>query len=457
MDGLDTLPREVLIARLQQMEESVVALQQRVAELEAQNELLRSQLAGKGPGNGLPPFVKPNRKRKEGRGQKERRKRGQSYTRRREEPTEYQEHALERCPDCGHKLSGGWVLRRRQQIEVPQVRVRVIEHVVKGRYCGVCGKTHVPKLGVAEGVLGKHRVGPGLMALIATLSKACRMPQKTIQQFLEWVMGVHLAAGEISGVLHAVAGRGEGEAARVLEEIRGSPVVHADETGWREDGRNGYLWSLSTPSARYFYRAASRAGGVIQGLLGERFVGVLVSDFYSGYNWYDGRQQRCWVHLLRDLKALAEAHAEQFTVTAWVEDVVQCYRVGKDVAGQPMSERERQQWRNRLTEELLALARPYLEEREAPQHVLAKRIEQFQDELFTFVQQAGVPADNNAAERAIRPAVTARKVSGGTRSAKGSATASTLMTLFGTWLLRGQNPLEACKQMLLASSTEQAV
>ncbi len=185
------MPREALIALLQQMEESVAVLQQRVAELEAQNELLRSQLAGKGPGNALPPFIKPNRQPKEGQQRGKRRRRAQSYTRKREQPTEYQYHAVETCPDCGRKLKEGWEVGRRQQVEVPQIKVRIIEHVLMARYCGICRKVHVPKLGAAEGVVGKHRVGPGLMALIAMLSKVCRMPQKTIQRFLEWVLGVH--------------------------------------------------------------------------------------------------------------------------------------------------------------------------------------------------------------------------------------------------------------------------
>ena len=84
--------------------------------------------------------------------------------------------------------------------------------------------------------------------------------------------------------------------------------------------------------------------------------------------------------------------------------------------------------------------------------MLAQRIERFLPELFTFVEHPEVPSDNNAAERSLRPPVTARKISGGTRSPRGSVTATMLMSLFGTWTVRGEDALQACRTMLTDSS-----
>ena len=81
------------------------------------------------------------------------------------------------------------------------------------------------------------------------------------------------------------------------------PVVHADETGWREDGHNGYVWTFSTPTERYFLRRG-RGKAVVDEVLGDQFAGVLVSDFYAAYHHYDGPKQRCWAHLLRDIHDL---------------------------------------------------------------------------------------------------------------------------------------------------------
>ena len=85
----------------------------------------------------------------------------------------------------------------------------------------------------------------------------------------------------------------------MLEQVRASPVVQGDETGWRQDGSNGYVWTFSTPSERYFLRRG-RDKGVVDEVLDSSFSGVLVSDFYAAYNHYPGLKQRCW-DLLRDI------------------------------------------------------------------------------------------------------------------------------------------------------------
>lgn len=231
----------------------------------------------------------------------------------------------------------------------------------------------------------------------------------------------------------------------LLEEVRGSPAVNADETGWREDGMNGYIWSFSTPKVRYFVYNRSRSGDVPKAVLGEEFDGVVISDFYCGYSVLETRHQRCWVHFLRDLKALRDAHDADTAVRSWVEEVVEVYHRAKGYVHP--DRRKRHSKRLEYEDELLKLAEPYVKT-ESPQRVLAERIAKFLPELFVFVEDPAVPSENNAAERAIRPAVIVRKVSGGTRSERGSATRMTLMSLFHTWRLRGLNTMQACCQML---------
>ena len=183
-------------------------------------------------------------------------------------------------------------------------------------------------------------------------------------------------------------------------------------------------------------------------VLGE-FVGALVSDFYGAYNIYDGIKQRCWVHLLRDLKALGEKHAESASIVAWVDSVRDVYRRAKLSVKIDYTDIERCRLRQGFESEILALAQPYLKAKNAPQRVLSQRIDRFLGELFTFVDCPEVPSENNAAERAVRPTVIARKVSGGTRSARGSETNSILRSLFETWALQGGSAVAACRQMII--------
>lgn len=439
----------------------------RISELQQEVEMLRSRLQGPGPGNGLPPFVKPNRRKGPKPAKKVRRKREQAFTRKREEPDEEIPHAVEHCPDCGRALTRGWEHTRHQVIEIAQEPIRIIDHVLFRRRCGICGKLHLPVLGAEDGVVGQHRVGPKLMSFIATLCTDYRVPREGVQGLLSSLYGLHLSVGEITDVLYAVAKRGEPMVSSVLAEIRSAPHVHGDETGWREDGINGYLWSFSTPTARYFHRDKSRGADVAKGILmGEwrqedgsirkeecvPFSGVLICDFLSSYSWYPGPIQRCWDHLSRELKDLKEGHAEDAAVVEWVGSVFKVYERAKKIAARSYPEQTRREWRCKLVAELLALAKPYLADENAPQHTLAARIERFQAELLTFVQYAGVPSGNNPAERALRPTVIARKISGGTRSEKGSRTMSILRTLFGTWALRGRDTLQACMELLIGVS-----
>lgn len=455
MSGLDELTREELIALVLSLHETVEFQAKRIVELEAvvQSQAERisaleeevSKLGGPKP---KPAWVKANAPKKE---KDPRKKRLQSFARHNLPATEVQYHVVESCPDCGRQLSGGSVKWKHQVMDIPPVRVEVIDHLFVERRCGVCGKRWTPDASsvLSDVVVGKKSVGIGLMSLIAYLKTACRVPIGLIRQLLGSLYGIKVSKGEIAELLHAVADIGEAEYDGLLDKVRGSPVVHGDETGWREDGKNGYLWSFSTPRVRYFTYNHSRAGAVVKEVLGDEFVGVLVSDFYGAYNIYEGIKQRCWVHYIRDLKALAEKHT---LATPWVDAVIALYWRARESVGMEISEIERCWLRQGFESELLALAQPYLKSKNAPQRVLAQRIDRFLGELFVFVQYPEVPSENNAAERAIRPAVIARKVSGGTRSPKGSKTSSVLRSLFETWAVQGQNGLEACREMIVEAN-----
>jgi transposase len=448
VSGLNDLTREELIALVIKLDETVTELKaivqsqaERISELE--EELARLK-GGKAGGVQIKASVKKTKDKAP------RKKRMQSCARENRTPTEVVCHAIEECPNCGRKLEGGTVKWKHQVIDAPVAPVKVTDHLFIERRCGACRTRHTPDASevLGELVVGKKTIGIGLMSLIAYLKIVCRVPVSLIKQLLESLYSLSVSKGEICEILHEVARLGTDEYDDLLEMVRGSPVVHGDETGWREDGVNGYLWSFSTPRVRYFTYNKSRAGAVVKEVL-DKFVGALVADFYGGYNIYDGIKQRCWIHFLRDLKALAEKHE---SAAAWVESVKEIYYRAKATLEADYTDKQRCKLRQKFEAELLALASPYLGVKSAPQRVLAKRIDRFLDELFPFVQYPQIPSENNAAERAVRPAVIARKVSGGTRSAKGSKTNSILRSLFETWALQGHNTISACREMIVASN-----
>jgi transposase len=435
---------------IDQLQATIVQQQALIGQLEARVRALETERDRNDPTKkmpGLKPAATP-RRRKAG----PRKPREQGFSRVRGAPTERVEHAVETCPHCATRLSGGWVAWRKEVVEIPEAPVRVIEHVYLARRCPnrACRARVTPpaaragELGVAS---ERERLGVPLVSLMAALRAELRLPVNLIQWYLEAVHGLELSVGAIVAALQRVASRGEAAGAAIQAAIRASPVVHADETGLREDGTNGYLWSFSTPTERYCVRGG-RNKEVVDEVLGPALTGVLVTDFDAAYDHYDGPHQRCWAHLLRDIHGLGERHPSDAGLQGWADQVHAIYERARRVTG-PATARRRAQRQGEA--DLLAACQPYLDADAAlvPQAVLCRRIAKYLPELFTFIADPAVPPTNNAAERSVRHIVIQRKISGGTRSRAGTTTFTRLATLFGTWRARGLDPLAACRRLLI--------
>lgn len=224
--NLVTASREALLAVIADQNATIAELQRRIAALETPPNAKGSPGM---PGN-KPPLGRSGPKKGA------RKPRSHGFARQRMAPTERVEHALEACPECGTDLVGGWIQRTREVIEVPVVPAQVTEHVVVARVCPMCERRRVPKVDLKDAVVGRQRLGVNLVSLIATLREEGRLPIRTIQWYLKTVHQLHMSVGGIVQAIHGVAKQAQGAVAEVLEQIRASPVVHADETGWRQDG-----------------------------------------------------------------------------------------------------------------------------------------------------------------------------------------------------------------------------
>ena len=334
--------------------------------------------------------------------------------------------------------------RTREVIELPVCPAEVTEHVFIARRCPLCRKRRLPQDPLRKVAVGRQRLGINLVSLIAALREEGRLPIRTIQWYLQTVHQLKLSAGAIAGVVQQVAQQARPAVAEALERIRSSPVVHADETGWRENGVNGYVWTFSTSTERYFLRRGPGGGGrgpgrVLRRDSGERLLrglsplprleaavlGPSVAGHPQAESVVSGRRRSCTVGP-ESATALRQG-------------------VGWAAAGGCSS-------REQLTLErrLLGLCRPFLEDPLAVQGKLCRRIERHIKELFIFVSHPETPPDNNAAERSLRHLVISRKISGGTRSEAGSDSKMTLASLFGTWRARGLNPLLECRRLLIS-------
>lgn len=417
------------------------ALQARVAELEqALAELLAKSKE-------RPAFVKANKRQEQEPPPRRKRAAKHNQARRREVPTRVESHRLTACPRCGVALSKHKVSYSRQIIDIPEPQpVEVVEHQIEAGWCVHCRQWHRPAVAWPQAV-GQGRIGVRLRGLVGYMHSILRLPYRQIQAFLQTVHRVRLSVGELVNLSQKIGQTLTKEISTIQQEAQQSATVHMDETGWRENGQNGYIWCLVTdgPQAvRYFEYHRSRAGPVVTHLLSDAFGGVLVSDFYGAYNVYAGRHQRCWVHLLRDLAQLREEHATDGPIVTWCVGVKNLYYLARDLARDPtLDEAARQANVERLVEMARQFGLLYAQA-DHPCRALAKRLLRHMDELFLFVRYPDLSADNNLAERALRPLVIQRKVCGGSRSPQGSQATMRLATLFHTWLARGLNPLLEC-------------
>jgi transposase len=161
------------------------------------------------------------------------------------------EHRLVNCPQCHMRLGGISLARCREIIDVPPPPpVEVTEHRIYKGWCSGCQKWYESPVDWHDQVIGQGRIGVRLASLIATLRTVMRLPIRQIQMYLLTLHSVAISSGEMVELLHRMKAQMQPQLDALKAGIRASPAVQADETGWREDGSNGYIWSISTPSVR---------------------------------------------------------------------------------------------------------------------------------------------------------------------------------------------------------------
>lgn len=457
--ALHSLSKSQLIVLVMKLFDEIELLKVRIIELE---EKLSEKGDSTNQKNNVPLWIKPSTKTKAKHKRKQRR---ENFVRTKDDPTHHIFHSYETCPNCNSEnLGKPSVAYSRQIIDIPVVSATITQHTVFKRHCFSCKKRVYPTLNLTPYVFGKYRVGISLMALVTTMREEERLPIKTIQNHLKTFYHLDLSTGEIVKILHTTALWGKPQYQAIRENLLSSSVIHADETGGRENGKNGYFWNFSNNTHQFLLYRKSRGSKVVREVLGEdgsNFEGVLTTDFYTAYNEYAGFHQRCWVHYLRDMKELSETYPKDKLLKTWSSDIKTLYGKAKQYTGPPndlpiglqeqMRERKEVYFKKQLTD----ICSPYLEKQTVFSTLNARALK-YISELFTFIRFPNISPDNNSAERILRHTVVSRKISGGTRSPKGSETKSILASLFGTWRLQNLNPFEQTKNLLLEASCQRA-
>ena len=366
-----------------------------------------------------------------------------------------EDHYPSHCERCGHGLelwfvhegaSAHLVLDLERQ--AAGVRVACVKHRYVAVTCSCGAKTAArPLTGggrVLEGRKDQLRpseaslVGPGLTSFIAALAVRYRMSRAKIAEFLSSWLDVRLSIGSIDRCIREAGLACEPIVDGLIEDLRAAGVIHADETPWPQQGQKPrWLW-VALCSTTAIYRISSRHAETIRDLIGEAFLGVLVSDGYGAYRSYP-RRQRCVAHLIR--KGIALIDGYQYDAARFGEWLVREMRaLIHTVAENQEADASAQRGVNPI---LARLKRACLLNKDADgqkARALAREILTDWGAITAFVHDPDLPPTNNDAETAPRHAVIARRISYGTRTDEGSRAYAAILSVIETCRRRQQDP-----------------
>jgi transposase len=345
----------------------------------------------------------------------------------------------EACPACGGVL----VLketRDRTVVDAGPTKPKKLLYHLAVRQCQSCHRTFRAR---PKSVLPKSLYGNQLVASAAVMHYFHGVPIGRASE----MTGVN--HGSLIEIFHRLGQYFSPVMGALKEAYRTSLVRHADETGWRNDGQNGYAWLFCTTSLSIFLFKDTRSSSVPKGIFGEKQLpGFLVADRYGAYNKLPVKIQYCYAHLLRDLEKLERDCPDDEEVVRFTGALIPLLAQAMHLAPQDVSDEEYHRQAQELKVKIMAVCR-------SPAHHLGVRAVQdiftdHEDRLFHWAADRRVPADNNRAERDLRPTVIARKVSFGSSSEAGAHTRSVLTSVLHTLnKRRGEQSLESVFKEIL--------
>jgi transposase len=337
------------------------------------------------------------------------------------------------CPFCGDKLDFKEI-RKRTVIESEPVKPKRLLYKMHHKVCRRCGKIVRPRL---TNVLPKSLYGNQLTSQATVMHYFHGVPMGRITEMLDINMG------SLVNLFHRLSGYFAPAMETLKEQYRKSQVRHADETGWRVDGQNSYVWLFCTEKISLFYFERTRSASVPRKVFGEKKLhGVLVVDRYNAYNKIMVHIRYCYAHLLRDVEGLEKEFSDNQEVKAFVSVLAPLLSEAMHLRNQPISDKQYYRKAKEIQRKIIETSRS------PAQHLGIRAIQDIfnsnEHRLYHWVKNRDVPPDNNRAERDLRPTVIARKVSFGTSSDAGSKTRSVLMSVLHTLnKCRGDQTLES--------------
>lgn len=344
------------------------------------------------------------------------------------------------CPHCG-----GTQFHHQSEVEqfieeIPPIGPRVMRLRTYQATCARCGQqvssTHPLQMSLATGAAGVH-LGPRALAIAADLNKAKGLSMRKTCAVLGDCFGLRLTPGGLSQALARMANRVEPEYEKLATQVRDSQLVHSDETSWWVGGSGWWLWVFANKETTYYLVGQSRGRDVILEVLGADYQGVLVSDCLCIYDDVSPLQQKCYSHHHKAIAQAKSIHPQDGE--GYLNQLAALLRAATALKEQkaeiaPESFHSLRAALQRNAQKLLEAPRSQPQEESVRMRLFKQR-----DHLFTFLDHDEVDATNNLAERQLRPAVIARKISCGNKTANGARTWQILASLAATCAQRANS------------------
>jgi hypothetical protein len=371
------------------------------------------------------------------------------------------------CSCCGESLRGEDKNPYRHQIvEIPPIEPVVIEHRLHQLICGRCG--NLTRATLPDDV-NPSGYGVRVVATVALLSVVYRNSQRMVQSALADLFDISMSLGTVNKLrLEAsIAVASCVDEAKLY--VQQQKVVGADETSFKQGNIDGYnpkqrqawLWVAVTPLVTFFEIALTRCTEAAKNLLGGNFSGILTSDRHGAYNWVDTeRRQLCWAHLRREFIKISERPGVSKELgTALVKQQEKLFELWHRVRDGTLVRWDFME----LVEDIRLPIKALLQEAAdyeigvKEKTPLAKTVRtcrqllKVEPAMWLFVTTVGVEPTNNAAERAIRPAVIWRRTSFGSQTQTGSTFVARMLTVVTTLKSQQRNVREFLAQAVIAA------
>jgi transposase len=370
------------------------------------------------------------------------------------------------CPHChGTDLTPVAEIKEHLQEDIvlaPRTHVTCFKH--HQAFCANCRR---PVIQSAEGEMLNCPIGPKTKALAVFLRYGMRVPYRKVKELFNVLFRMRFVPASAMGFDRAATRKGQALYEDLKEKLRVAVAANADETSWRQDGINHYLWYAGNEDLALYHIDRHRSSEAAKLILGEDFAGVLTTDGYAAYNAVNAKErQTCLAHLIRNCNEIKQEillkapHFQDSQALAFADEVGSlfknaCAQGGKLRAGKirPATALRRRRGFYRQLDTICA--RPLMDQKAlALQHRLTDA-DKDKPRLFTFLKHPHLQPTNNQAERSLRGMVIFRKICMGTRCRSGSHTHSVLPSLLLTAQRQGRHPLDFF-ETLFGSKTKTA-